>query len=227
MDLLIASNGRRCGIELLVDGADFERHLYERAPTYLEQQTLSSVLVVNFSSSGDCIMERLPRALPRGVQLLQVLVCRADTSTLIPFKLGDDGLSFKACSTIELSRSVQVSDRADTSSFTALSLTLPPLDSLIAPLAGPSMSSKPTAIVHAGVEFGIDARTTVGELLVAIGAEIEEPRDSLSMWRVLGDGIERRLANAFIFAAAPPGSRLELRHAPGIAPTPLIVECSR
>jgi hypothetical protein len=229
LDLLIASNGRRCGIELLVDGAEFEKHVYEQAPTYLNQQSLSSVLVVNFfssSSSSDCIVERLPRALPRGVQVLHVLVCRAE-SALTPFKLGDDGLSFKACTKIDLSHSVQVSESADTSSFTALSLKPLPLESLVAPLAGLSVSSIPTAIVHSGVEYGIEPRTTVGDLLVAIGEEIGEPKDSLSMWRVLGDGTERRLANAFTLAAAPPGSRLELRHASGIAPTPLIVECSR
>jgi hypothetical protein len=34
LDLLIASNGHRCGIEVLVDGAGFDKHVYEQALIY-------------------------------------------------------------------------------------------------------------------------------------------------------------------------------------------------
>lgn len=208
LDLLIASNGSRCGVILLVDGKDLALHVYEQAPTYRAQQRLSGVLVVNFACSAGGVLTSIPAPLSDGVELLQVLV-DPSTSTLTPCKLDLDGRTAVALACL----SSVVNDAVK--------------ESLVAPLAGLSESSKPTAVIHAGVEFGIDAATTVGELLAAIGAEIKEPKDSLFMWRLLGDGTERQLANAFILAAAPPGSRFELRHAPGIARTPLIVEFSR
>ena len=100
LDLFIASNGHRCGIELLAEGGDLAGHLYEQASTYRIQQKLDSLLVLNFASSLASIVLHVPRPLPEGVTLLQVLVSHTD-KTLTPYLLGGDGgLTAQACSPI-------------------------------------------------------------------------------------------------------------------------------
>lgn len=86
LDLLISSNERTCGIDVLTDGKDMGKHVYELAPAYMKQQHLSSVLVVNMAVEEASIVTELAQPLPEGVEVLQVLVDYADDS-LTPYTL--------------------------------------------------------------------------------------------------------------------------------------------
>ena len=104
LDLLIASNGCRCGIELLVNGDQLEKHVHEQAPAYRAQQDLSSVLVLNFACSQSDIKNRLQNVPPSGVDLLQVLVDRPEES-LTPYILEEaDGCTAVALTKMKLER---------------------------------------------------------------------------------------------------------------------------
>ena len=68
LDIMIASNGERYGIELFADGDRFNEHV-QRADAYRYQQALQQVLVVNFTTEPDIFPIT---ALPEAVHVMQI-----------------------------------------------------------------------------------------------------------------------------------------------------------
>jgi len=203
LDLLIASNGQRCGIDLLVDGQHLDKHVYEQAGTYCEQQRLSSVIVVNFASSRRGIVERLREALPPGVEVLQVLVNRVDL-TVTPFTLADDGLTATALAPVALLRRVaaMVGEHASEAPLRARVATL----AVGAPAS--AAAPAPTHAVLEGVAYGLEAGGSVRDMLAAAAADLGEPPASLTMW-LTGAGEDERVSNAQRASALTALSRAE------------------
>lgn len=187
LDLFIASNSHRCGIELLAEGGDLAKHLYEQAPTYRSQQQLDSVLVLNFASSQTTIVSSVTRPPPAGVDLLQVLVSRAG-KTLTPFVLGGEGgLTAQACSPI--------SQDADD----AVSAARPPPSSIIVTCSGSSWILEP--------QHTID--TLLSQMMSDLGLG-----QRYEMCLVRANGAATRLGpsqRAHVLPAATVSGRLELR----------------
>lgn len=211
LDLLVASNGHRAGLELLVDGDGLNKHVYEQAVAYRSQQGLASVVVVNFASSTRGIVVRIPTPLPPCVELLQVLVDR-DNATLTPYVLQADGVCATPLAPV------------------AQDVAAGGVESLVSPLATLSVTANaPVSVVLGVVAFFLDAFQSVGALLSAISAEVGKPDVALSVWHVRPEGTERRLskaqsASALAFAARVPSSRLELRFEDGAPPQSLTLE---
>jgi hypothetical protein len=167
LSLLIASNGRRCGIALLVDGDELDKHLHEQADTYRRQQGLASVLVLNFASTRNGIADRLRAAPPDGIELLQVQVDRA-AATLTPYKLGDDGCTSVALASVSPGRAIAGPER------------------FVAPLAALSVAPvAPARAVCNGLEFGLEPASTVNGLLAAIARHFDVAADTVKLWRVV------------------------------------------
>jgi len=206
LDLLIASNGCRCGVELLVDGKELDSHVYEQAAKYRSQQRLTSVLVVNFASSRSGIVHSVPTPLPVGVELLQVLVDRS-AATLTPYTLDCDGRT-----AVELAS--MLPDTTDAGA-----------EGLVAPLAGLAVAASPTRAVLAGLTVTLETVGTVAGLLAATADEFDEPLASVSLWLVHTGGEERvmkvQAATQLAVLTRAPGARLELRRGEGKPPLPL------
>ena len=200
LDLYIASNGHRCGIELLAEGDALIGHVYEQAPTYLTQQKLDSLLVVNFATIEAAVVPNVPRPLPAGVELLQVLVSRT-AKTLTPYMLGGaDGLTATARPPIT----------EDVAGAT---------DSLLSPFAALSTrSTRPKFVVCGGIVWPL-ADSTVGSMLELMVADLElgSLGQYFEMWLVRADaGASRQLGKSARAVDALPaaifdGARLELR----------------
>lgn len=224
LDLFIASNGRRCGIELLAEGNALFEHMFEQAPTYRAQQNLESLLVVNFASQESALIRRMPLALPDHVELLQVWVCRK-TNTLTPYLLGGkDGLDAVACA--------QITEDADGGA-----------ENLVAPLAAapkrvaePSLAGQMQTAASAGmgasatplfvacekISWVLEPSDTIDGLVAKMLADLpvggSEPRGE--MWLLRGVGADAQLgksqrAGPALRAARDAGARLELRISDG------------
>jgi hypothetical protein len=98
LDIYVKDAHGAYGFELVADGADLAKHIYEQAPTYLERQELKRVLVVNFTTEPTDV-GTAPSDLPAGVELMHVLVdVRAKTMT--PYTL--HSATFTAGSTVKM-----------------------------------------------------------------------------------------------------------------------------
>ena len=215
LDLLIASNGQRCGIELLVDSASFYKHVDEQAGTYLAQQGLASVIVVNFvssSSPGPGIVLKLRKQLPQGVELLQVLVDRT-AMTVTPYALADDGLTSNALASIQLNRSSGGAAMEPLhSQFAALTVG--------APAATSALNVAYTRVDIAGSALLLSPEATVKDLLTAVAEDIDARAESLSVWLVQADEGTRVVRGQLVsvmgqFVRQSSASRLEVRRAAG------------
>lgn len=199
LDLFIACNGHRCGIVLLAEGGDLIGHLCEQAPIYCTQQKLNSLLILNFSSLEASIVPSVTRPLPMGVELLQVLVSRAD-NTLTPFLLGGEGgLTAQACCPI-------AQDAADaTESLVSSCTALSPA------------SARPTIVACGGSSWILEPLDTIGTLLSQIVADLGLGQRH-EMWMVRANGAEWKLGQSQRVAHTLPaviasgqGTRLEIR----------------
>jgi hypothetical protein len=198
LDLLIASNGHRCGVELLVDGDEFDKHLREQAPTYQVQQELTSVLVLNFACSAE--------GSAAGADVLQVRVDR-DANTLTPWSLGDDACTFVSLTAIR----TLAEDSTEAHEFA---------DATSTEMSFPSRSGVATALpltiaTVAGVDFALAEVDTVNSLLAAVAAELGLAVGDLELRRVSAGGTSRlakrqSAAGALAAAATIPGSKLEV-----------------
>jgi energy-coupling factor transporter ATP-binding protein EcfA2 len=73
LDIVIASNGQRCGIHLLAEGDRFGPHV-ANAATYMIEQGIQRLLVVNFATHIDNIVSECPVPPAEGVDVVQVLL---------------------------------------------------------------------------------------------------------------------------------------------------------
>lgn len=89
LHIYIASNGHKCGIELLVNGVDFDKHVKEQAPVYKRDQNLESMLVLNFITK-EIDSRTLPAAceVDAGIYVMNVFVNHANR-TMTPYVLQD------------------------------------------------------------------------------------------------------------------------------------------
>jgi hypothetical protein len=100
LDILIASNGHKYGIELLCDGVGYKKHISEQAPAYIEQQDLISLLVLNFVVGTPTPVSLLADE-HTDVDCMEVYV-NPSQRTMTPFLLKHGSL--QAQSTIDLQR---------------------------------------------------------------------------------------------------------------------------
>jgi hypothetical protein len=96
LDIVIASNGLRCGIHLLAKGDRFGFHV-ANAATYMKEQGLQRLLVVNFATNIDNIVSECPVPPAEGVDVVQVLL-NFETRAYSGYELKNaDTLTFLQC----------------------------------------------------------------------------------------------------------------------------------
>ena len=203
LDLLVTSPTRRSGVELLINGKELEKHGYEQATTYLIQQRLDNVLVVNFASTDSGIVDRIPQQLPHGVGLLQVLV-DFPSGRLTPYILQQDTL-------VAGPQAPLTTDRAPAE-----------MEGLVTSLhkrrrADEASRPTPNCVMLGDVAFGLTAVHTIKGLLAAIAEEIGEPLGSLQLWSMSAHGgsalrySQSQDATVLADVGCAPGAHLEVR----------------